>query len=644
MAWYSAESKLGRKGALLETSILLVAIGFALAILPTPSNAQSSAPTEPEYVPGEIIVKLKGSSKTLKSQAFIGKSVVERSMTLKGSWSGLNMHHFKLSSDAEMKQTLNDLKNDPDVEYAEPNYILRSPGKAEAEASMTLNEARGTVGASSTVGALAQTNAPIQLASAWSATTTGHTPPIVAVIDTGVDYDHEIFRDSGAIWTNPGEIASNGIDDDGNGYVDDIHGWNFVANTNSPMDDDNHGTHVAGIVLGTTQDILAYPMEPAKIRIMALKFLDANGVGTTSDAVKCIYYAVNNGARVLNNSWGGGGFSNSLVDAVAFAYSHRVVFVAAAGNSSLNNDVSPTYPASYSVPGVISVAATTDADGLASYSNYGASTVHMGSPGSGIWSSLPNQTYGRSSGTSMATPFVSGLAALMVRENADLSAYQIKQLIFSGAQQVASLQSKTVTKARMNAFNSVTSAKAATPESEQPSFTAASRAPASEEAAVGGCGLVKALVEDAAGPSGPNRNVAFFGLLLLFAAPILIAYSLRQKTGKSRRRYPRYQIASQVKLSVGGRELTGNVSSISMGGVSLATDGNPDSANPESWLENGGVVSMTIKSPDGREEIQVAGKVVWSEEKKRFGVAFEGADSSVLNSIGRWTSGLLKAS
>lgn len=649
MAEIAAESKGVHSRAQATSSIMklqvsayfILIFSFVLCLNIPDSRAQSSAP---EYVPGEIIIKLKGSAKTLKSQAFIGKSVSEKSMTLKGSWSGLNMHHFKLASDAEMQQTLNDLKNDPDVEYAEPNFILRAPGKAGAEASMTLNEARGTPGASSSVGALSQTNAPIQLSNAWSATSSGRTPPIVAVIDTGVDYNHEIFRDSGAIWTNPGEVAGNGVDDDGNGFVDDVHGWNFVANTNNPMDDDNHGTHVAGIVLGTTQDILAYPMAPAKIRIMALKFLDANGVGTTSDAVKCIYYAVNNGARVLNNSWGGGGYSNSLVDAVAFAYSHRVVFVAAAGNSSLNNDVSPTYPASYSVPGIISVAATTDTDGLASYSNYGLSTVHMGSPGSGIWSSLPNQTYGRSSGTSMATPFVSGLAALMVRENSGLSAYQVKQLIFSGAQQVASLQSKTVTKSRLNAFNSVVSAKSTAPDSEQPSFTVASRAPANEEAAVGGCGLVKALVQDAAGPSGPSRNVAFFGLLLLFAAPILIAYSLRQKTGKSRRRYPRYQIASEVKLRVGERELTGSVCSISMGGVSLATDMSHDSGTPEAWLENGGVVSMTIKSPDGREEIQVAGKVVWSEEKKRYGVAFQGADSSVLNSIGRWTAGLLKAS
>lgn len=240
----------------------------------------------------------------------------------------------------------------------------------------------------------------------------------------------------------------------------------------------------------------------------------------------------------------------------------------------------------------------------------------------------------------MATPFVAGLAALAIRENPSLSAYQVKQLILSGAVQIASLQTKTVTKSRLNAYNTVVASKTAVGETDQPTYTAAARAPASDEGGAAGCGLVKKLMDDASGPGGPSRNLAFFGLLLVFAAPVVIALAMRRKTGKSRRRFPRYQISSEVRMSVGGRELTGQVSSISMGGVQVATD----SANPDAWLENGGVVSMTIKSPDGKEEISVAGKVVWSEEKKRYGVAFQGADTSVLNSIGRWTASLLKAS
>lgn len=625
-------------------AFLIAFVVSASLLMGSNAHAQTPSPAQ-DFVPGEIIVKLKGSAKTMKAQAFIGKAVSEQSMTLKGSWSGLNMHHFKLNSPNEMKATLDQLQNDPDVEYAEPNYYLRlSPTKVGSEGTMSLEAARAVVVATGTVGAMAQTAAPIQLANAWTAETTGKTPPIVAIIDTGIDLNHEIFTGSGAVWTNPREIAANGIDDDGNGYIDDVHGWNFVAGNNSPMDDDNHGTHVSGIVLGSTQDILASPLDPAKIRIMPLKFLDSMGVGTTSDAVKAIYYAVNNGASVINNSWGGGGFSQSLVDAVAYAYSKRVVFVAAAGNSSMNNDVTPTYPASYTIPGIISVAATTDTDGLASYSNYGANTVHLGSPGSSIWSSLPNQSYGRASGTSMATPFVSGLAAMMLRENPLLSAYQIKQLILQGAQPISSLQTKTVSKSRLNAYNSVLAAKSTAGVTDQPAYAESARAPASESAGAAGCGLVKSLIDDASGPSGPNRNVAFFGLLLLLAAPVLVALSMRQQNGKSRRRFPRYQIASQVTMSVGGRELKGQVSSISMGGVQLALGNEASGANPDAWLENGGIVSMQISSPDGKEQINVAGKVVWVEEKKRYGVAFEGADTSVLNSIGRWTASLLKAS
>lgn len=613
-----------------------LSLASALVIGLSMAAAPSRASAEPDYVPGEIIVKLKGSSKQMKSQAFIGKAVSEKSMSLKASFSEMNMHHFKMGispSAKEFEQALNDLRADPDVEFAEPNYILRKPDmqgySVGSEESVSMADVH-----SNAYSAYSQTSAPIAANNAWAAMAASATPIVVGIIDTGVDMNHEIFRDSGAIWTNPGEVAGNGIDDDGNGYVDDVHGWNFVSNNNSPMDDDNHGTHVAGIVLGVSQDITASPIAAAKIRIMPLKFLDGNGVGTTSDAVRAIYYGVNAGARVLNNSWGGGGYSNALLDAIAYAYNHRVVFVAAAGNSSANNDVTPTYPANYSVPGLISVAATTDSDVLASFSNYGRNTVHLGSPGSGIWSSLPNQSYGRASGTSMASPFVAGLAAIMLRDNPALSAYQVKELILTNAQLLASLSTKTTAKARMNSYNSLMAAKGATGATEQPAFAAASRDVASEEVQAAGCGLVKELIDDASGPSGPQRNVAFFGLLLIFAAPILIALSLRRTNGRSRRRFPRYQIASQVRMKVGDRELVGEVSSISMGGIQMATD---------AWLENGGVVSMSIKSPDGNEEINVAGKVVWSEEKKRYGVAFQEADTSALNSIARWTTSLLKA-
>ncbi len=610
-----------------------------LALWGASAQAQQQSP---EYVPGEIIVKLKSKSKSMQAQAFIGKAVSEKSMSLKGTWSGLNMHHFALKPGQSVESIVAELKADPEVEYAEPNYILKRQSAGFEGEPMAMSDVRAA--ASSDYSAFAQTNAPIQASQAWSAASSSATPPVVAVIDTGLDINHDVFVQSGSVWTNPGEIPNNGIDDDRNGYVDDVHGWNFVSNSAAMVDDDGHGTHVSGIVLGATQDITAIPLEPAKIRIMPLKFLDGNGSGSTSDAVKAIYYAVNNGAKVLSNSWGGGGFSNSLLDAIAYAYEKKVVFVAAAGNASSNNDSAPTYPANYAVPNLISVAATTDLDGLASFSNYGSRTVHMGSPGSSIWSTYPNDLYGRASGTSMATPFVSGLAALMVREAPTMNGYQVKQLIFNASVPVSSLSSKTVTKARLNIYNGLMSAKGASVDPSQPEFNAASiRAPSSladpGAGAIGGCGLVTKMALDASGGgpgglSGPQKNLAFFALMIVLISPVLLSVAMRQRSGKNQRRYTRYQIDSSVRVKFGDRELVGQVSTISLGGVQLNTD---------AWLEKGGIVKMSIQSPDGRDQIEVEGKVVWSEEQKRYGVAFANANDTVMSAINRWSQTLLKA-
>lgn len=608
---------------------------FLAAVIPGLSLYASESA---DYVPGEVIVKLKGRSKTKESQAFIGKAISEKSMNLKGSWSGLNMHHFSLKGGVSVEQAVADLKNDPDVLYVEPNYIFhqQSIGMVGQAVSMSMVQAQ-----SSSNSSFAATSASIGVEEAWSAESADGSTPIVAVIDTGVDMNHTVFVDSEAIWTNPNEVE-NGIDDDGNGYIDDLHGWNFVDNNNSPLDDDNHGTHVAGIVLGTTQDITASPIAKAKIKIMPLKFLDANGSGTTSDAIKAIYYAVNNGAKVLNNSWGGGGFSQSLLDAVAYAYSNQVAFVAAAGNSASNNDVSPIYPANYDVPNMMSIAATSDSDLLASFSNYGAQTVHVGSPGVSIWSTLPNDTFGRFSGTSMAAPFVSGIAALMLRESPNMNGYQIKNLLFSAAEQVSGLSSKTTTKSRINVYNALMSAKTSSVDSNQPAYTASSsgdRSIASLQAdGPAGCGLVaKALYDstNGGGPFGPNKNVSFFALLLVLVAPVILSAVLRgRQDGRDLRTNTRYHIDSQVKINFGDRQIVGQVSSISLGGVQLNTD---------AWLDNGGIVKMSIQSPDGKDEIAVEGKVVWSEEKKRYGVAFANANDNALASISRWTQGLLKS-
>ncbi len=613
---------------------------FLLAWCPTFVFAQ-------DYVPGEVLVKLRGRPGSQGTSTFMGKATSQKGMALRRSWAGLNMHKFAMKAGSQAKDVealVAELEQDPDVEYAEPNYYMRKQSTGMEGQPMSLGDFQSLAGGS--LGTMSQTGASIDAEAAWDIVTPSLAPIVVAVIDTGVDYDHTVFTTTGAIWTNPLEVAGNGIDDDGNGYVDDIHGWNFVDNSNTPWDDDGHGTHVAGIVLGTTEDIRQSPPAAAIIRIMPLKFLDASGVGATSDAIEAIYYASNNGAKVLNNSWGGGGFSNSLLDAIHYSYSKKVVFVAAAGNASNNNDAVPTYPASYAMPNMISVAASTDWDSLASFSNFGALTVHLGSPGSSILSTVPNNTFSYASGTSMATPFVSGVAALMLREAPTMNGYQIKNLLFGGAEAIKGLSGKVSTASRLNVYNSVLKTQSTSADPAMPAYdsNSNSRAVASSGANMSpsGCGLVAKQVFDSSGKGGdsggpgPQRNMTFFGLLIVLVAPILLSAYLRSRNdGRSRRRHTRYVIDSQVRVRVGDKELVGNVSTISLGGVQLNTD---------VWLQQGGTVKMQIESPDGKDMINVEGRVVWSEEQKRYGVAFQNTEDTALASISRWTQSLLKAS
>lgn len=595
-----------------------------------------------DFVPGEVLVKLKGKASSLNANAFIGKAVSEKGMTLKGSWSGLNMHQFTLKPGDDVTAAIRQLKADPAVEYAEPNYYLKMQSSGSPEGPL-LDQAgfEAAAAAAASVSASSMTGASIGLTQAWAAETPGLTPSVVAVIDTGIDLNHAVFVNSGALWTNTGEIAGNGIDDDHNGYIDDVHGYNFVSNNGTPTDDNGHGTHVSGIILGTTQDISnVSSIGAAKIRIMPLKFLDSSGSGSTSDAIRAIYYAINNGAKVLNNSWGGGGYSSALLDAITYAYNAKSTFVAAAGNASNNNDASPTYPANYSVPNLMSIAATTDADVLASFSNYGASSVHLASPGVAILSTYAGGSYAYLSGTSMATPFVSGVAALMVRESPSMNGYQVKNLIFGGSDSVSGLTGKVSTHSRLDVLNAVVSSKSTSVDSTQPSYSSAgARDPASEDGAkMAGCGTVSNEViqemSDESGGRGPS-GLTFFLLGAVVLAPIITVQIMKARNGRNRRQFERYEIDSQVRFKMGDRQLSGQVSSISMGGLQLNTD---------EMLEKGGVVKMSIESPDGTSQIEVQGRVVWTDTdtRKSYGVQFEQAEKTVLQSIAGWTQNLIK--
>lgn len=588
-----------------------------------------------EYVPGEVIVKLKGKSGSINSYAFLGKVSSEKEMVLKNSWGKMNMYHFGVRKGQSVVEAVNELRSDPDVEFAEPNYILSKSAETGMQQIFSAEEIQAEAAQSQAT--YMATGANIGVASVWTAAANSpvNTRPIVAVIDTGLDTHHYVITGTNSLWTNQDEVAGNGIDDDNNGYVDDVHGWNYVADNGAMIDDDGHGTHVTGIILSVDQNIYSTPLHTSRVQIMPLKFLDGTGTGTTSNAIRAIYYAVQNGATVLNNSWGGSGYSRALHDAVAYTYQWGAVFVAAAGNAGHNNDSIPMYPASLDVPNVISVAATTDQDNLASFSNYGLMSVELGSPGVYILSLVPGNAFGTSSGTSMAAPFVAGTAAQMKAESPTMLGYQIRSIIMNSIASYSQLSGKVSTSGRVNSATAVNFSKTASVDSTQPSYSinylTEDRAPA---AMAGGCGTVRALqaMKDGGGPRIPPFGTAVIVTALLML-PLIAQMILRKISPRNLRKHERFKINSDVRISVGDKELVGSLSSISMGGVQV---------NTAALLKDGGLITMTIASPDGVEKVEVAGRVVWSEANKSYGVAFDQAPQSVLSRIADWTRNLQK--
>jgi subtilisin family serine protease len=264
----------------------------------------------------------------------------------------------------------------------------------------------------------------IKAPEAWAQGYTGK-GVVIAVVDTGVDYNHEDLKDN--IWTNPKEIAGNGKDDDGNGYVDDIHGWNFVDNNNNVLDDNGHGTHVSGTIAGENNNYgvtgIAYDA-----KIMPVKVLDDSGSGSYTSVAKGIRYAVDNGANVINLSLGGGSSNLTLQSAINYASSKGVIVVMAAGN---DGDSSPDYPASYASKSGIAVGAVDKNNNMADFSNRsGANEIaYVTAPGVKVYSSVPNNQYATYSGTSMATPHVAGVVALMLSANHNLTDAQVRQIV-----------------------------------------------------------------------------------------------------------------------------------------------------------------------------------------------------------------------
>lgn len=296
---------------------------------------------------------------------------------------------------------------------------------------------------------------------AWSYTK-GSKDVLVAVIDTGIDFNHPDLKEN--YWTNLEETGldqfgrdkrSNGVDDDKNGYVDDYRGWNFIEDHNNPMDDHNHGTHCAGIIGAVSDNEIGITGVSWEVSLVGLKFLDSKGQGTIANAIRAIEYATLIGADITNNSWAGGGFSPTMEAVIRQASQQDILFVAAAGNDGRDNDVFATYPANYELSHVISVAASDATDELALFSNYGKHTVDISAPGVRVLSTIRSEDYSSLSGTSMAAPHVSGAAVLLKAHNPESKFLEIKNQLINRGDPIENGKWPTMSGKRLNLANAL---------------------------------------------------------------------------------------------------------------------------------------------------------------------------------------------
>ncbi|UNC93474.1 S8 family serine peptidase [Candidatus Contubernalis alkaliaceticus] len=348
------------------------------------NNLNNIDSKEQSYIEGEILVRFKpqASNKLAAMESLhenMGTKAVKSFEGLKG------LQLVELPKGMTVEDAVNKYNKNPDILYAEPNYLLYTHGEQVFPNDPFFDQLWGLHNTGQSIrGTLGTADADIDAPEAWEIIT-GSEEVIIAVIDTGVDYNHPDLINN--IWRNPNEVLD-GTDTDGNGYVDDIVGWDFYSNDNDPMDEHSHGTHVSGTIAAEGNNELGITGVMWNAKIMPLRFLSPTGSGTTENAVEAILYANANGAHIINNSWGGGEFSQALKDAICAS---TAVVVCSAGNDVSNNDIIFNYPTSYNCPNIISVAATDNQDGLASFSNYGSNTVHVGAPGVRTFSTVTRE-------------------------------------------------------------------------------------------------------------------------------------------------------------------------------------------------------------------------------------------------------------
>jgi len=430
------------------------------------------------FVPGELLIKIKSSGSTGSRVSLDVLNLIKGELVENITTSAMKSHAARSGEEAGTlilaksgfgtMEAIQMLQGNPDVAFAEPNWIYHHFATSN-DPYVTTNTATsqlwGMYSATALAGGKANANG-IGATTTWNSDKLGSASVYIGIIDEGYMFNHEdLFANAG---TNPGEIAGNSRDDDDNGLVDDVYGWDFAGNNNTVFDGtgDDHGTHVAGTIGAVGGNGKGVAGVVWNVKMIGAKFLGSRG-GTTANAIKSVDYFTDLKTRhglnlvATNNSWGGGGFSQALKDAIDRAGSADILFIAAAGNSGSNNDATASYPSGYTSANIIAVASITSNGGLSSFSQYGATTVDIGAPGSAIWSTVPvaggkgktaavSSGYASYNGTSMATPHVTGAAALYKSLNPSATAAQVKNAILTSATPTPSLSGKVVTGGRLN--------------------------------------------------------------------------------------------------------------------------------------------------------------------------------------------------
>ena len=426
----------------------------AAVLLAAPLSAQ-----EVEIVNGhkavahEVLVKFRGEPGPQLRSAIGHQYGIQ---TMRGIAHGMvHMRAAGLSTARLIEQ----LSNDPDVLYAEPNYLVDI---TDAASSIPPNDPQfsGEWGLQNIGQTGGLPHADIDATAAWTIST-GSRNVAVGVVDTGVDYNHPDLKAN--MWSAPAPFTITFAPGDILSCPAGSHGYDAITNTCDPMDQNNHGTHVAGTIGAVGNNSAGITGVNWAVTIVGLRFLDASGSGTTANAVRAIEAAIQikkafptqANIQILSNSWGGTGYSQALLQAINEANTAGMLFVAAAGNSGVDIGITPAYPAGYTAPNKIAVAATDSADALASFSNYSSTLVDLGAPGVSVLSTIRNGQYAQFSGTSMATPHVSGAAALVLSVCPALTTSALRQTLLNTADPVPALAFRTVTGSRLNVYRAV---------------------------------------------------------------------------------------------------------------------------------------------------------------------------------------------